>query len=149
IQKLFFYPIYFRIKRRGETFALIVATGLAFFATWCLHSYQGFWLRGWVLVSWPDVPFWAILVLGVWVTVVYEAKATPKGAALKVHRSWRSELAHALRTIAMFTFICLLWSMWNMPSLPEWLAMLGKIRFATPLDAACILVGMVGLGAAA
>ncbi|MEX2114920.1 MAG: SGNH/GDSL hydrolase family protein [Pirellulales bacterium] len=149
IQKMFFFPVYFRVKRRGDVFAIGVATCLAFVATWALHSYQWFWLRGSVLFTWQDISFWTILALGVLVNVVYEAKTTRQRAAAKLSRTWRSELGRALRTIAMFTFICLLWSLWNTHSLDSWLTMLSKARYVSLASAAGILAGCFVLGVAA
>jgi hypothetical protein len=149
IQKMFFFPLYFRLKKGGELYAIAAATCLAFFATWALHAYQWFWLRGRFFITWQDVSFWAILALGVLVNVLYEAKHTRRLQSLKVHRTWRGELGRAARTIAMFTFICLLWSLWNAPSLGEWLSMLSMARFGSPLQAAWIAGGLLLLGGAA
>ncbi|MBX7167429.1 MAG: SGNH/GDSL hydrolase family protein [Pirellulales bacterium] len=149
IQKLFFYPIYFRLKRRGELFGLLAATALAFFATWCLHSYQFFWLSGHFLVTWQDIAFWTILGVGVVLNVAYEARATRKRKLTKGSRTWRDEFAFALRTIAMFTFICLLWSLWNTPSWHEWTSLLSKFAVMSPIDAVLIFGGLALFGVAA
>jgi D-alanyl-lipoteichoic acid acyltransferase DltB (MBOAT superfamily) len=148
IQKVFFYPVYFRFKKKGETFAIVVATCLAFFATWALHSYQWFWLRGSFLWTWQDIAFWTILALGVLVNVVYEAKTTRRRAAGKIRPTWRGEIGRALRTIGMFVFICLLWSLWNTASLEEWTAMLATARYISASQAAWIVAGLVALGVA-
>ncbi len=149
IQKMFFFPIYFRVKRHGEVFAIGVATCLAFVATWALHSYQWFWLKGSILFTWQDISFWAILALGVLVNVVYEAKTTRQRAKSKLSVTWRSELGRALRTIAMFSFICVLWSLWNAKSLDGWLTMLSKAQFMSPASAGWIVAGLAVLGVAA
>jgi lysophospholipase L1-like esterase/D-alanyl-lipoteichoic acid acyltransferase DltB (MBOAT superfamily) len=149
IQKMFFFPVYFRVKRHGEIFAIAVATCLSFVATWALHSYQWFWLRGNVLFTWQDMSFWTILALGVLVNVLYEAKTTRRRAALKLSWSWRGELARALSTIAMFSFICLLWSLWNAESLDSWLTMLSKARYISLASATGIVTGLAMLGVAA
>src|SRR6185503_18569446 len=40
LQKIFFNPVVFRLgKRMGSTASLVIATLIAFFATWALHSY--------------------------------------------------------------------------------------------------------------
>jgi lysophospholipase L1-like esterase/D-alanyl-lipoteichoic acid acyltransferase DltB (MBOAT superfamily) len=149
IQKMFFFPLYFRLKGRGEMTAIALATVLAFVATWALHSYQWFWLRGSVLFTWQDISFWTILALGVLVNVLYEARNTRRRAAAKLSTSWRSELARAFKTIAMFSFICLLWSLWNARSLEGWLTMLSQARHITWTSAAAIVAGLALLGVAA
>ena len=44
--RLFFNPVVFRLKRWPQPAALAVATLTVFLATWMLHAYQSFWLRG-------------------------------------------------------------------------------------------------------
>src|SRR5262249_40679307 len=39
MQKVFYYPTFFRLKRWGATPALIVSTIFVFVATWLLHAY--------------------------------------------------------------------------------------------------------------
>ena len=45
VMKIFYYPVHFRVKRFGDTTALIAATIAVFVATWFLHAYQWYWLR--------------------------------------------------------------------------------------------------------
>src|SRR5262245_50800316 len=58
--KIFYYPAYFKLKSYGPMRALVISTFLVFFATWALHAYQWFWLRGKVLLAWTDAAFWGI-----------------------------------------------------------------------------------------
>ena len=44
--RLFFNPVVFRLKRWPQPAALAVGTVTVFLATWCVHAYQSFWLRG-------------------------------------------------------------------------------------------------------
>ncbi len=48
--KVFFFPAMMRFKRLGMRPAMVLSTGVVFFATWVLHSYQWYWLRG----TFPD-----------------------------------------------------------------------------------------------
>ena len=59
IVKLFYLPVFFRLRRTGELRAAAIATVVAFFATWVLHSWQ--WHYFGTLLTWPDTLFWAIL----------------------------------------------------------------------------------------
>src|SRR5213082_406406 len=61
VMKLFFYPTHFALRKIGMLRAITVATLVTFFATWALHSWQWFWLRGAPLLSSQDITFWAIL----------------------------------------------------------------------------------------
>jgi D-alanyl-lipoteichoic acid acyltransferase DltB (MBOAT superfamily) len=112
--KLVYFPVYFRLRKGGETRAQVAATACVFIATWALHSYQWFWLRGSFLFTWPDTLFWAILGVMVTVNVLVEQrrrKAAPRRDA---------PLASAAATVATFSTIVVLWSLWNAPSLTEW-----------------------------
>ena len=44
--KLFFYPTHFKLRKMGTLWALSLATLATFLATWLLHSWQWFWIRG-------------------------------------------------------------------------------------------------------
>src|ERR1700720_2121083 len=74
VMKLFFYPTHFAVVRKiGTLRAMTVATLATFVATWALHSWQWFWIRGTPLLTWKDFFFWMILALVVLVTALYEA----------------------------------------------------------------------------
>ena len=72
--KVFYYPAFFRLRRLGDTKALVLATVFTFFATWLLHIVQWFWIRGSFLLEWNDMIFWAIFCALVIVNSLYEAR---------------------------------------------------------------------------
>ena len=74
IQKIVFNPAYFRLRKRGQTFAVATATLIAFAATWLFHSYQWFWIRGDFPIVWADIVFWFGLGLVVLVNVLLESR---------------------------------------------------------------------------
>ena len=121
IMQVFYYPLYFKLRRYGDTTALIVATFLAFIATWILHGYQWFWLRGSWLLSWNDGLFWAILALLVVGNALYEVKHGRKRRLKGDALSWTDTLATAMRTLGVFATISILWSFWTAGSIGEWL----------------------------
>ena len=51
-----------------------------FLATWLLHAYQSYWLRGSWGFSVPDALFWGILGVLVLVNVQLDARRQPTGA---------------------------------------------------------------------
>ncbi len=125
IQKIVFYPVYFRVRRRGELAGLVAATLLAFVATWALHSYQWFWLLGQPLLTGPDVLFWAILAVVVMINSLLERK---HGRIRKLNDRGFSAgevVSLGLRTAATFLVLCLLWALWNSVSFSEWVSLLG------------------------
>lgn len=114
--KMVYFPMFFRFRKSGETRAQVLATIAVFVVTWATHSYQWWWLRGEILLTWPDTLFWAILGACVVVNVVIENRRRQKGPAVQPTR-----LRQALDTAVTFSFIVVLWSLWNSPSVGEWL----------------------------
>jgi len=130
--RLFFNPVVFRLKRWPQPAALAVATLVVFLATWLLHAYQSFWLRG----SWgftvPDALFWGILGLLVLVNVQLDARRSrvrpsARGPSSPGTRpSPRAILVRTCKVAGTFTMVALLWSLWSSPSLSEWLDMVHR-----------------------
>jgi hypothetical protein len=120
MMKLFYYPAFFALRKRGETLALVLSTVLVFVVTWALHSYQTFWIQGFFLLAWHDALFWAVLAGLVVVNALLEWKKGRQrrlaGKALTWPQTWRL----AGQTLAMFVAMCLLWSMWSTESLSTW-----------------------------
>src|SRR3546814_9725039 len=61
--KIFYYPLFFKLRLYGDVPAIVVATVIVFLLTWLLHSYQWFWLRGDFPIIWQDGIFWMTLAL--------------------------------------------------------------------------------------
>jgi hypothetical protein len=125
--RLFFNPVAFRLKRWPQAPALALATVTVFLATWFLHAYQWYWLRG----SWgftvPDALFWGILGALVLVNVQLDARRSrSRSAGEAVPRPIRALLVRSLKVAGTFTTVTLLWSLWNSPSLSAWLAMIHR-----------------------
>jgi D-alanyl-lipoteichoic acid acyltransferase DltB (MBOAT superfamily) len=116
MMKLVYYPSFFRLRRFGPRVALGGATAIVFFATWLLHSYQWFWLRGGFPVTAPDVLFWGILGgLVLWTALREAARGRDRAQGAK---TWN--LALAAKTVGVFWAICVLWSLWSAESVAGW-----------------------------
>lgn len=115
--KLVYFPLYFRLRRKGDVTAQVAATAAVFVVTWLLHSYQWFWLRGEWLFTWPDTLFWAILGALVIVNVVVESKRRRKARV----SGWQGYAVRGLQVAGTFTLITTLWFLWNASSLRVWL----------------------------
>ncbi len=148
IQKIFFYPVYFRVRKHGETAGLVVATVLAFVATWALHSYQWFWFLGRPLLTGPDMLFWAMLAGLVLVNSLIERK---HGRMRKLdERSFSAGqmVSLGLRSAGTFLLMCVLWAMWNSASLAEWASLFRAVEWGS--GRTYVLLGAIaGLAAAA
>ena len=120
IQKLFFYPVFFRAKQWGETTALVIATVIAFAVTWFLHAYQTFWILGRFPLVATDIIFWIILASLVVITVAYESRKKKHRRLSAEKRTLRSEAGRALKTVGTFSTIVVLWALWTAESVEQW-----------------------------
>jgi D-alanyl-lipoteichoic acid acyltransferase DltB (MBOAT superfamily) len=133
--KLVYMPAFFRLRRFGQTRAILLSTALVFFVTWVLHAYQWFWLLGNIEFPWPDVLFWSILAVFVMATTARQLRR-PRTAPSK---GWSA--TKALTTLGTFLTMSVLWSLWSSQTVEEWTAV-----FAAPLEAPSALE-WVGLAA--
>jgi hypothetical protein len=137
--KVIYYPTYFQLRKRGNTIALVGATTVVFLATWMLHSYQWFWLRGGFPLELQDTLFWSLLGALVIFGSLREM-ARPARRRLGRGPAWSASLA--LRTLATFTAICVLWSLWSSDSVMGWLTAWLVIGNPAPGDL-WLLAGLV------
>jgi len=123
MMKVFYYPAFFRMRKKGTTRALVLATLFVFLATWLLHSYQWFWLRGSFPVTWQDGLFWGVLAALVVVNSLREAQHGRQRTLGKRRMSPRDFGLRSLRTVGTFAGICVLWSLWTSESISQWLSL--------------------------
>lgn len=116
--KIVYFPVYFKLRKKGEVPAQVLATATVFLVTWAFHSYQFFWIRDRFILSWPDTLFWLILGLLVIANVLYETRH-PKRR--QPDSSWRARGLQAVQVLGTFTVITTLWSLWSSPSVGAWL----------------------------
>src|SRR6266496_3352073 len=127
VMKLFFYPTHFALRRIGTLRAMSVATLATFFATWLLHSWQWFWIRGTPLFNWKDFSFWMILGVLVLVTAIYEMTRVRKRTLRPSRVTLRQRLILGLQAAGVFSLMCILWAYWSCQTWAE---------FETLIDAA-------------
>jgi D-alanyl-lipoteichoic acid acyltransferase DltB (MBOAT superfamily) len=157
MQKVFYYPAVFALKRLGTEKAIIVATMWVFLLTWFLHSYQWFWLRGtWLFVP-QDILFWALLGVLVVINSLWEIKRGRKRSLGKPVWSWRRGALVVAKTYGIFWFIVVLWSFWTIESIQQWLSLWSALRGPYTLEVmlfpllslAVIAIGSIPLAKAA
>ena len=149
IQKIVFYPVYFRVKAWGQTAALVTATCVAFIATWLLHSYQTFWLVGEFPLRAQDVVFWLALAVLVMANMIWDARAGKKRTLTKRALGWTEEAGRVGRTVGTFVLIDLLWSLWTSETFEHWWLVISAFANVSAMDAIAIAAGLCALGAAA
>jgi hypothetical protein len=130
--RIFFNPVAFRLKQWPQPAALALATATVFLATWLLHAWQSYWLRGsWGFTA-PDALFWGILGVLVLVNVQLDARrgrgrrAGAVAGAGGIPSAAGARAVRAARVAGTFTAIALLWSLWSSPSLAAWLDLLRR-----------------------
>ena len=123
MMKVFYYPAFFALRKRGQVTALALATLLVFAVTWALHSYQTFWIQGHFLLAWNDVFFWSVLAALVLANSLHEWRRGRQRRLTDRALSWGATLKTAASTVAMFCTICVLWSLWSTESLEAWFSL--------------------------
>jgi alginate O-acetyltransferase complex protein AlgI len=123
--RIIFNPVVFRLKRWPRPAALAMATAVVFVATWLLHAYQSYWLRGTWGFNAPDALFWGILGSLVVVNVQFDALRGARRGAARAPLPVRWAL-RAGATAGTFATIAVLWSLWSSPSVEAWLAMIRR-----------------------
>ncbi len=129
--KVFYYPAFFRLRKYGNTQALVLGTVWVFFATWFFHAWLWFWIRGEFLLATHDILFWVVLCALVAVNVVLEEKKTPLQRLQESRGGLKVKARIAVKTTGVFLTICVLWSMWITDSVREWaslFSMAGRIE---------------------
>jgi len=124
VMKLFFYPTHFKLRKMGTLWALSLATLATFLATWVLHSWQWFWIRGKPLFNGKDFSFWMILGVLVLVTAIYETTRTRKRTLAPSRLTLRQRLMMGFKAAGIFAAMCVLWSYWSCQSWAEFEALL-------------------------
>ena len=121
--KVCYFPTYFKLRRKGETRALIVSTVIVVAVTWVLHSYQWFWIRSTFPVKWQDGFFWC--ALGVLMIINTMAENRKTGARGRRARKWsvNNAFGQAWRIALTFSFLCVSWSLWSCESWEAWFDM--------------------------
>ena len=111
--KIVYFPAYFKLRRKGALRAELLSTVLVVVATYVLHAYQFFWLKGQFRWSGERHAVLAILgtVMMVNVWIEYRNRQRPASTG------WGRGLQNAVQVCATFAFIALLWSMWSADSL--------------------------------
>jgi hypothetical protein len=124
--RVVFNPVVFRLKHWPQPLALAAATAAVFVATWGLHAYQWFWIReGWHLSA-PDALFWGILGVLVLVNVQNDARRRRVARDGAIVWSAPRVIVRVAKIAGTFTTIVLLWSLWDSPSVGDWIELLRR-----------------------
>jgi alginate O-acetyltransferase complex protein AlgI len=129
MMKVFYYPIYFKVKKYGMRTAIFLTTMIIFIITWFFHAWQWFWIRGKFSLSVTDILFWLIFGLLIALNSLYQQARKKKidnpGFDLK-----KAALL-SLRTIGMFTFMTFFWTFWTSTTISEWIGIVARLFAVT------------------
>ncbi|MCB7130106.1 MAG: hypothetical protein J3T61_11280, partial [Candidatus Brocadiales bacterium] len=114
--KVFYYPTYFRLRKRGETLSLVAATVVVFISSCLLHSYQMFWLHGRFRLNFQDIVFWTLLGILVLTAVLWQQW---RPAAKEQSRSM-AIVSRVVGTLVVYVTISVIWSFWSSASAEQW-----------------------------
>jgi len=148
IMKLFFYPLFFKLKGIKQTYRLPITMLLMFFITWILHNYQWFWIRGSFPISVTDALFWIIIGSCVTVNSIIEARRVRKKIA-KPKPNTAYHIISILKMLGLFLFMSVMWTLWSSKTLNEWFYLLSTAQhFSTQnlLYLFIILVAIISVG---
>jgi len=142
MMKVFYFPILFKFKHLGKT-GIFVSVILVFIVNYCLHTYQWFWVRGSVQIMQTDILFWSILG----VLLAFNSILPPEKHRSQSRTKFSHKLAliRSLKVFGMFTFMCLMWSMWSSGTLDDWFSIFRQAGNPTPRELVNLLIGGVVL----
>jgi alginate O-acetyltransferase complex protein AlgI len=144
VMKLFFYPMHFKLRKMGTLWALSLATLATFLATWLLHSWQWFWIRGKPLLDWKDFSFWIILGMLVLITAIYETTRGRRRTLKPSRVTLRQRFIVGLQAAGIFSLMCILWAYWSCQSWAEFQALIDAASRPTVRDL-MIVFGVLAL----
>lgn len=137
LQATVFLPVLRRLRPRATAEgagALVAATLATFAASALLLAWQAFWLGAEATPDATDAVFWS-LVAGLTAAGLVRRRARP--------RRRLGPLRAGAANVAVLGIVVVLWSLWAMPSLGAWAAMLGRAAASPPAEWA-LLLGVLG-----
>lgn len=114
VTKIFFYPLWFRLRKVKGINALFISGMITFVLTWQLHAWQWFWVLGHYRLSFVDFSYWIILGAFITINTLYESKNPPAKIPDNKWQFSRSVVL-VLRILGVNLFMAVLWSYWVSP----------------------------------
>lgn len=144
VMKVFYYPIFFKIKHIGTAPAIIATILIVFFINWFLHGYQWFWIRGSFPLTIQDAVFWGVFGIVVAINAAMQVARRPKRINHLVFSPLHAAKV-ALSVIGTFMFIALLWSFWTTNDIRQWAEMMLLFTTVSVRQALTIVLGIAVL----
>lgn len=129
--KLFYYPLFFKLRKYGDLNAKVFAILVIFFITWFLHSFQWFWLRGYFPLRMVDIVFWGVFGILVAGNAIWESKRKSNQIDEK---SWKYSALLTTQILGMFLFMSVLWSIWSSTTMGSWFYVVKNLLVGSQLQ---------------
>ncbi|WP_188443104.1 hypothetical protein [Planktosalinus lacus] len=129
--KLFYYPLFFKLRKYGDLKAKVFAILVIFFITWFLHSFQWFWLRGYFPLRMVDIVFWGVFGVLVAGNAIWESRRKSNQIDKK---SWKYSALMTTQILGMFLFMSVLWSIWSSTTMGSWFYVVKNIFVGNQLQ---------------
>jgi hypothetical protein len=133
MQKVFYMPTFFRLRKFGHERALMLATAWVFIVSWAIHLWGTWWLTlnpGFTL---SNTIFWGSIGAFVVLNVTWEYRYGRRRTTRAATRTWPDDLRLVARTAATFLTITVLMTLLNHPDMSAWLRMWTKFDSQTVL----------------
>lgn len=111
--RVFYYPLFFKLKKQNEFIRIYVSINVAFVLTWLLHDYQLFWISGNPGLKSTSFLYWMIFGNLVAFKVYSELKAN--GASDK------NIFIKTLKASGIFVFCSFLWLLWESETVTDFI----------------------------
>ena len=115
MMKIFFFPVFFRLRGLGTRTAVAGATLWVFLATWFLHVYQVFWMTRTLPFRLYDAALWLAAGLLVVVNIQFDLSRARSSFRPQGPVSLGAALRRALGVAGTFTLVSFFWACWNTP----------------------------------
>ncbi len=124
VVKIFFYPIYFKIRKTSLPLKMFFVTLLCFVISWQLHSWQWLWIMRTFPVTATDAIFWISFGLLVATEAEWQSRAIPSFKQITA----ATPFIKAAQSVGVLAVMCILWSVWVSSSLNGWLQLFSNIE---------------------
>ena len=146
--KVFYYPLYFKLKKIDTNSRVILAVLITFVINWFFHNYQWFWIRGSFPLKATDIIFWGLFGVLVAIDAVIQQNSKRIKSNPNIF-NWNHALIHTLKVIGMLIFMSVLWSFWTSNTVNDWLNLLSTANNTSIKEIIVIssgILAIVGLG---
>lgn len=105
--KVFYYPIFFKLKKLGTTNAIIISILIVYNISWFIHSLQWMWLKGTFPIKTGDMIYWNAFGILVALTTLKDLKN------IKIAGFLNSKIKIIFKILLTLFTMSILWSFWT------------------------------------